>query len=450
MGYNFRNYDTDQLFLLPPSLDDWLPENHLARFIDESTELLDLKDFYEHYRADGTGNSAYHPKMMVKVMLYGYCEGVTSSRTIDKACEDRVSFRFLSANQCPGFRTIARFRLEHEEALKGLFVKILMMCKKAGLMKMGKVALDGTKLKANAALESNRDVEWIRKEVDRMMTEAKATDAKEDEAYGEGNRGDDIPAALKQKQARLERLQQAKDNLEKEKNSALEEHQAKLNQRAKEEKNSGKKKRGRKPKEKLEFKEPKVNLTDEDSRIMKTRQGYIQGYNAQAAVDSESQIIVGQAVTQDCNDQKQLEAMMKRIKEQSGKAAQALLADAGYCSEANLILETAETELFIAVKKEWKTKKAQREEMGPCGRIPQGLSKTQLMERKLLTQHGRICYAIRSRTVEPVFGQMKSCRGLTTLRLRGKNGAELEWSLWCSTHNLRKLWKRGMKSASRN
>jgi len=446
MGYNFRDYDTDQLFLLPPSLDDWLPKDHLARFIDESTELLNLKDFYEHYRADGTGNTAYHPKMMVKVMLYGYCEGVTSSRTIEKACEDRVSFKFLSANQYPGFRTIARFRQEHEEALKGLFVEILMMCKKAGLVTMGKVALDGTKLKANAALEANRDVDWIRKEVDRMMTEAKTTDAKEDELYGEGNRGDELPAALKRKETRLERLQQAKDKLEEEKAVALEEHKEKLTQRAAEEKKSGQKKRGRRPKEKLEFKEPKVNLTDEDSRIMKTRQGYIQGYNAQAAVDSENQIIVGQTVTQDCNDQKQLEAMMTVIKEQSGETAQALLADAGYCSEANLKLETAETELFIAIKKEWKIKKAQRESVGPRGRIPQGLGKTQLMERKLLTQRGRSCYAIRSKTVEPVFGQMKSCRGLTTLRLRGKDGAKLEWSLWCSTHNLRKLWKWGMKS----
>lgn len=450
MGYNFRAYEPDQLFLLSPSLDEWLPKNHLARFIEESVDLMDLTEFYKRYREDGTGSAAYHPKMMVKLMLYSYCEGITSSRTIAKACENQVSFRYLSINQLPGFRTIARFRREHAETLKSLFVEALMMCKRAGLVKMGKVALDGTKLKANAALESNRELEWLEKEVARLLTEAEAVDAEEDARYGEDCRGDEVPEELQGKKTRLERLMKAKEKLAQEKATMVKERQEKLEKREEEEKESGEKKRGRKPDEQATIKEPKINLTDEDSRIMKTRQGYVQGYNAQAAVDCETQIIVGQAVTQDCNDKKQLEPMMEIMEEQSGEIAEMVLADAGYCSEANLALETEKTELFIAVNKEWKTKKAQREEGGPRGRIPQGLTNTQLMERKLLTQRGRKYYYLRGKTVEPVFGQIKTCRGLTTLRLRGKDGADLEWSLWCTTHNLLKLWKWGMKNASRN
>ena len=450
MGYNFRAYDPDQLFLISPSLDEWLPKDHLARFIDESVDLMDLTDFYEHYREDGAGNSAYHPKMMVKLMLYAYCEGITSSRTIAKACENQVSFRYISTNQLPGFRTIARFRRDHAKALEVLFVGALMMCKKAGLVRMGKVALDGTKLKANAALDSNRDLDWIEKEVAKLLAEAEAVDAAEDLQYGEDCRGDEVPAELQQKKSRLERLTKAKEALEAEKAASLKGRQEKLTNRAREEKESGQKKRGRKPKEESALKEPKINLTDEDSRIMKTRQGYVQGYNAQAVVDCETQIIVGQAVTQDCNDKKQLEPMIATMEAQSGEVAEVMLADAGYCSEANLALETEETEFFIAVNKEWKTKKAQREDGSPRGRIPEGLTSTQLMERKLLTQRGRTHYHLRGKSVEPVFGQMKTCRGLTTLRLRGKDGADLEWSLWCTTHNLLKLWRWKRENASKN
>ncbi len=450
MGYNFRTYEPDQLFLLSPSLDEWLPKDHLARFIDESVDLMDLTDFYKRYREDGTGSAAYHPKMMVKLMLYSYCEGVTSSRTIAKACENQVSFRYLSINQLPGFRTIARFRREQAEALKTIFVKALMLCKGAGMTKMGKVALDGTKVKANAALESNRDLEWLKKEVARLLAEAETADVEEDARYGEDCRGDEVPEELRQKKSRLERLVRAKEKLEVEKEATLKERQAKLDKRVEEEKESGEKKRGRKPSEQIAVKEPKINLTDEDSRIMKTRQGYVQGYNAQAVVDCATQVIVGQAVTQDCNDRKQLWPMIEIMEKQSGESADVVLADAGYCSEANLASETEATELFVAVNKEWKTKKAQREEGSPRGRIPQGLTSTQLMERKLLTQRGRKYYCLRGKTVEPVFGQIKTCRGLTTLRLRGKDGADLEWSLWCTTHNLRKLWKWGMENASKN
>jgi transposase len=450
MAYNFREYNQDQLFLLTPSINDWLPENHLARFVGESIDVIDLQNFYVAYNASGEGNAAYHPQLMIKVLLYAYCLGVTSSRLIARACEDQVGFRYLSMNQQPNFRTIASFRDIHQEELKKLFVTILKMCKEAGLVKMGTVALDGTKLKANAALEANRTIDGIEKEVDRMLAEAKKTDEQEDKHYGKDKRGDELPAELEKKETRLNKLREAKARLEKVRSEAEQVRIEETKQRAAEEEASGEKKRGRKPDPDKEIKEPKTNLTDKDSRIMKTRQGYVQGYNAQAAVDCETQIIVGQAITQDCNDKKQLAPMLKKIKEQSGAVAEEVLADAGYCSESNMLLESKKTELFIAVAKEWKTKKAQRELLPPRGRIPQGTTRVQLMERKLLTKKGREKYKLRSKTVEPVFGQMKSGRGLTTLRLRGKDGAELEWSLWCSTHNLLKLWRWTIKNNSKN
>lgn len=449
MTYNFREYNQDQMFLIAPSLNDWLPEDHLARYVDETVEIMDLKTFYEKYNKEGDGNSAYHPKMLVKLLLYSYCIGVTSSRKIAQACEDQVAFRYLTVNQYPDFRTIARFRRNNKKELTGLFISILVLCKKSGLVKMGTVALDGTKLKANAALESNRTIEGIEKEVTRLMAEAEETDTLEDKKYGADRRGDEVPDELKGSKARLKKLQSAKEKLEQEKTEQQQKHEEKLEQRRQEEDKHGKK-RGRKPAEEPKDKEPKVNLTDPDSKIMKTRKGYEQGYNGQAVVDCETQIIVAQDLTQDCNDKRQLEPMLEKIEEQAKQTADELLADAGYCSETNLELENEATELFIAVAKEWKTKKAQRETGYPSGAIPKNSTKTALMERKLLTKEGRGKYKLRSQTVEPVFGQMKFCRGLTTLRLRGKDGASLEWSLYCSTHNLLKLWRAAMKNSSKN
>lgn len=449
MGYNFREYNQDQILLIPPSLNDWLSDDHLARFIDDSVELMGLDKFYKNYNPEGDGCAAYHPKMMVKLLLYAYSIGTTSSRKISQACEDLVAFRYLSANQFPNFRTIASFRNGNKKELEKLFVEILELCKNAGLVKMGKVALDGTKLKANAALESNRTIEGIEKEIGRIMDEAERIDNEEDKKYGADKRGDEVPEGLKGKKARLEKLRLAKKQLEQEKAKQKKEHQEKLEQRKREEEKHGKK-RGRKPLAEPNKKEPKSNLTDPDSRIMKTRKGYEQAYNGQAVVDCETQIIVAQDLTNECNDKEQLEPMMEKIKEQAKQTADELLADAGYYSENNIGLENKETELFVAVAKEWKTKKAQREQGYPAGRMPMGLTKTQLMERKLLTKTGRETYKLRGQSVEPVFGQMKTGRGMQTLRLRGKDGASLEWSLWCSTHNLLKLWRWTRKNNSNN
>lgn len=448
--YNFREYNPQQMYLLSPSLNDWLEENHLARFIDECVDGMNLGKFYDAYNADGEGNAAYHPIMMVKLLLYSYCIGVTSSRKIATACEDQVSFRFLSANQFPDFRSLARFRRLHDEALKSLFVEILNLCKTAGMVKMGTVALDGTKIKANAALEANETVESLEKKIALLLKTAEETDSTEDAKYGADKRGDELPEGLQSKAERVIRLQAAKEKLEALKAEKETAHQERLQQRSAEEAATGKKKPGRKPKEKLESKEPKINLTDEDSRIMKTRQGYLQGYNAQIAVDSETQVIVAQDLTQDCNDKNQLEPMLKCMQAQCGQLPDNLAVDAGYWSEANAKLETSQTKLFIAVQKEWKQKKAQLEEPVPVGRIPANATQADLMERRLLTKEGRATYRLRGQTVEPVFGQMKSCRGFVTLRLRGKQGAALEWSLWSSTHNLLKLWRWPGLNESRN
>jgi transposase len=427
--------------LIPPSLEEWLPENHLARFIDEVVDDMDLDGFYAAYRDDGCGNTAYHPKMLVKLLLYSYCVGVSSSRRMEAYCIDQVAFRYLSCNQFPDHRTIGRFRRMHSTKLQEQFVHILELCKEAGLVKMGKVALDGTKLKANAALESNRDLDYLTKEVARMLAEAEATDEREDALYGKDKRGDELPEELSSKSSRLKKFKDAKKKLEDKAAERAKAHAEKLAERAAEEKTSGEKKRGRKPNPEPKETEDKINMTDEDSRIMKTRQGYVQGYNGQAMVDCESQVIVAQALTQDCNDQRQLKPMLVAVKEQSGNVPDALLADAGYCSAENVKLETEDTELFIAVQKDWKQRKALREQPTPKGRIPKRLTLVERMERKLLTKRGRATYKLRGQTVEPVFGQIKGRGDLGNLRLRGNDGATLEWSLYCSSHNLLKLWR---------
>ena len=444
MAYNFRPYEPNQVFLIPPSIDEWLPENHLARFIDEVVETMDLDEFYAGYREDGCGNTAYHPKMQVKLLLYSYCVGVSSSRRMEAYCVDQVAFRYLSCNQFPDHRTISRFRRTYAKQLQKQFTHILELCKEAGLVKMGKVSLDGTKLKANAALEANRDLEYLSKEVERMLAEAEAKDQEEDELYGKDKRGDEVPEDLRSRKSRLEKFKAAKQKLEAQAAQRAEEHQEKLEEREAQEEASGEKLRGRKPNPEPKVKTDKINLTDEDSRIMKTRQGYVQGYNGQAMVDCSSQIIVAQELTQDCNDKKQLAPMLAAVKEQSGQVPTAVLADAGYWSEANAKLETEETELFIAVHKDWKQRKALREQPVSKGRIPKRATLAERMERRLLTKRGRATYPWRGKTVEPVFGQIKG-RGLGDLRLRGKDGAELEWSLYCSTHNLLKLWRFTMK-----
>ncbi len=448
MGYNFLPYDQDQLYLLPPSINEWVPEESLPRFVDEVVETLDmngrLQDFYERYRADGWGRAAYHPKMMVKVLIFAYCHGITSSRRIARGLENDVGLRYLSANQQPDFRTIADFRKDNLDAIQGLHIEVLELCREAGLMKMGRVALDGRKVAGNAALARNRTREALEAEVEKILAEAERVDAEEDALYGEENRGDELPEELRSSQGRLQRLQQAMQRLEETEDEAQQAQEQKIAEREKEEARTGKKKRGRKPRapEEMVNPEARANTTDPDSRIMKTRMGYVQGYNCQAVVDCQSQVIVAQAVTQDENDCKQLEPMLDECEEQAGERPEKLSADAGYWSEENARLEDNRTELFIATKKDWKQRKALAEQGPPRGRIPRNATARDKMERKLLTKQGRDVYRQRGSTVEPVFGQMSN-RGLNRFVMRGREKVGMEWSLWSTTHNILKLWRSG-------
>jgi len=448
MAYNFVPYEQEQLYLLPPSIQDWVKEESLTRFISDVVEELDgegdLGEFYARYREDGWGRPPYHPRMMVKVLLYGYCVGVRSSRKIAAALESDIGFRYLSANQQPNFRTISDFRKDNLEAFDGLFVKVLELCRQAGLAKMGRVALDGRKVEGNAAVERNRDREYIERQVEEILEEAERTDEEEDDRYGPDNRGDELPEHLRSDEARGRALKEAMEEIRRRDEAAQAEQQARIEAREQREAEEGRKLRGRKPKppEEVVDGRSKVNLTDPESRVMKGRKGWVQGYNGQAAVDCESQVIVAKDLVQDENDVGQLEPMLERCEEQAGRLPEELLADAGYWSEDNAGQQDDELELYIATAKDWKLREKLRAQGPPRGRIPNDATPEELMERKLLTKKGREAYAQRKTSVEPVFGQMVM-RGLTGFLLRGVKKAEGEWSLWCTTHNLLKLWRAG-------
>jgi transposase len=449
MAYNLLPSDRDQSYLMPPSLREWLPEGDLAWSVLDAVEQMDLGEFYARYRADGWGAAAYNPTMMVGLLLYAYCRGVRSSRQIAQALERDVAFRVVAANRQPDFRTLCRFRAEHQAALERLFVQVLRLCWKAGLVKLGVVALDGTKVAANAALAANRTHRALEEEVQRMLEDAKQTDAAEDARYGTDRRGDEPPEGLGRRKERLERFRQAKERLEREAAAEAEAARARQKQREAEEAATGKK-RGRKPKPVAPEPSPeaKANPTDPDSRIMKTRQGYVQGYNVQAAV-SEDQVILAVSVTQEANDVRQLVPMLEQVNATLAAAGivprpAAALADAGYWSEANLLAcrRLDLPEVLVATTKDWKQRKALRERGCPRGRIPKGLSEKDRMERKLLTKRGRALYTLRSQTVEPVFGQMKDVQGFRRCLRRGKAAAEGEAVLVGTCHNLLKLWRR--------
>ena len=450
MAYNFLPCDRNQVYLLPPSLTDWLPEDHLAWFVLDAVEQIDLSQFYKKYRIDGVGNSAFHPSMMAALLIYSYCTGERSSRKIEKHCQTDVAYKVVAANQYPDHSTISRFRKDNQSHLKNLFLEILRLCVEAGLVKLGNISLDGTKVKANASLSANRTLEHLEQEIDKMLSEAAAKDAEEDKIFGLDKRGDEMPDDLRDRNSRISRLKACKERLEQEKAEAEKQQQDKVDKRKAKEESTGKKPRGRKPKspEEAGNKDAKANVTDPDSRIMKTRKGFVQGLNAQA-VTTEQQIIVAEDVTQEENDKQQLHPMLEQteanrqavgIEEETGVA----LADAGYCSDENFTKTPAgDVELLVATQKDYKQRKAMQYQPPPEELAPDNLSPTELMERKLLTERGRRLYKIRGRTVEPVFGQIKDVRGFDRFMRRGIEACRSEWSLICATHNLLKLWRSG-------
>lgn len=456
MAYNFIECDRDQMYLLPVSMRDWLSEDHLAWFILDAVQEMDLAPYYRKYRVDGWGRAAYEPGMMVSLLLYAYCLGVRSSRQIEQACEVDVAFRVITANHKPDYSTICRFRKEFEKELSDLFTEVLRLCVAAGLVKVGLLALDGTKVKGNASLAANRTYEYLHKEVERMLGEAEAVDAEEDARYGKDRRGDELPTELAHRASRLATLKRAKQELDRQAWEKAAEKREKIEARTEEEQVTGKKKRGRKPKESDGVPDPKAkaNLTDVDSRIMKTRHGYIQGYNAQAMVTKE-QIIVSAEVRQQQNDVKQLHPMINQASEELAAAGVkqkigVVVADAGYYSEENIRrLAPDGPELLLATTKDHKQRQAMNEAVCPRGRIPKCATVKERMERRLLTKRGKALYKMRSQTVEPVFGQIKEGRSCSGFMRRGVSAVRSEWRLICAAHDLLKLWRSGKIPPSR-
>jgi transposase len=430
MGYNFRPYEQDQMYLMPPSVQDWVEEGSFVRFlsdvVNEFASAGRLAGFYAPYREDGWGSAAYHPVMMVKVLLYGYSMGVMSSRKIERALGQDVGFRFLAANQIPDYRTVNSFRTAHREALEGLFTEVLELCKEAGLAKMGRVALDGTKVQGNSALERKMTREQLEKAVQEMLEMAEAADHAEDAEHGPGARGDELPEELRKAEQREKTLKAALARLNERRDELQEAQREMIVEREKRKGTS----RGRKPKDPEEVDLPAkttVNLTDPESQTLRTRRGWAQGYNAQAMVDCESQVIVAQQITQDHNDLHQLVPMLERCEEQAGARPEELIADAGYWSKENADAGGA-TSLLIALPA--------RAKNATCEPSEQRVE----MEKRLEEEENKKAYAQRKSTVEPVFGQIRT-RGLQAFGMRGKVKAGLEWSLWCTTHNLLKLWR---------
>ena len=426
MAKTYRPYVPEQDLLLPPSLRDWLPEGHLAFFVSDLIDQLDLSAITAPYEDEERGYPPYHPVMLTKVLVYAYCVGVFSSRKIQQRLVEDVAFRVLAAGNQPDFRTIADFRKTHLAALRGFFEQVLRLARALGAPRVGRVAVDGSKIKANAskhkAMSYGRLREkqrQLRDQVKDLLAQAEAADAAEDAEYGHDRRGDELPAELQRRETRLQRIRAAKRALE---------------ARAKEEAAAaGTSDESAKPDSKMQY-----NFTDPASRIMKGPDGFVQAYNVQVAVD-ELQLIVGHAVTQETNDKKQLMPMITAIVQQSGDTPTQLLADAGYCSEANVAaIGTTTIDAYIS------TRKAKHgERPGPCprGPLPRTATLVDRMSRKLHTKVGAAVYAARKGIVEPVFGQIKQVRGFRQFLLRGVEKVQGEWSLVCTTHNILKLYR---------
>jgi transposase len=460
MGKIFRADDLNQSLLFPPSLHDWLPDNHLARFVTDVVNALDLDAIYASYDAkDGRGLSAYAPLMMVRVLLYGYATGVYSSRKIQAKTYDDVAFRFLSADEHPDHSTLAEFRKRHLQALAGLFTQALQLWAKAGLVKLGHVSIDGTKIKANAskhkAMSYQRMGETeqrLKAEIDALLKQAEQTDAVEDALYGKDQRGDELPDELQRRENRLKKIQQAKAELEQEaREKAKQSHaaaEAKLAARQEKEAQTDKKKPGRAPQipaadEAKPDEKAQRNFTDPESRIMPdgaNKGSFLQGYNAQVAVDDTAQVIVAAELTQQANHSRQLIPMLEQVETNMGCKPDKISADVGYWSEANATDESVtDIDLYIA------TGRVKHGETIANGSEPPPASATpkQAMQHKLRTDTGHAVYKKRKTIVEPVFGQIKEQRGFRRFSLRGLEKVRAEWKLVCATANLLKLFRYG-------
>jgi len=448
MAKKFKDYQQNQIMLFPPSLDEWLPEDHPARFINDLVEQLDLSDIYNDY-TELRGKPPYHPLMMAKIWVYACSKGIMSSRKIEKALYDDVAFRFLTANQQPDHWVISEFRRRHHKALGKLLVQTIGLAEKSGLVKLNQIAIDGTKIKANASKHKamsyarmKKEEQRLKQEIEEFFRQAEEIDKSEDEKYGD-RRGDELPEELSTKEKRLEAIKKAKAELEAEAKEKLEKEQAKRKEKAE--------KQGKtyKPRKNSKDAEPKdkdqKNFTDPDSRIMvNSDKAFIQGYNAQASVDAETHIIIAANVTNQAKDSVHLKEQIEQVINNTKRLPKEVSADAGYYSEENLeLLETMEIEAFIPADKikhsEWRNQKS------PRGRIPKDASPMYLMRRKLKTKRGRERYKLRQTSVEPVFGTIKEQFGLRQFLLRGQDKVCSIWGFTCAVHNIMKLYRAGMK-----
>lgn len=337
MSYNFIEYNQDQQHLLPKDLSEWVEEDSLERFVSDTIDFLDsegrLEPFYPDPQQDGRGRPSYHPVMLLKILVFGYSIGVRSSRKLDRLLERDIAFRYLAANQQPDFRTISDFRKDHREDFKHLFEEILRLCREAGLANLEEVSIDGRRVQGDAVVDANKTREQLQAEIENILEEVEAVDEAEDEEYGPEERGDELPEKLREHENRLERLQEAKAKLDKQEQQRKEEQARKIREREKEEEEMGRKKRGRKPNPPEEVELPddkKANTTDPESQLLKTRNGWKQGYNSQAMVDCAHQIIVAQDITTDANDVQQLDPMLVECEETNGQCPEKLIGDAGY------------------------------------------------------------------------------------------------------------------------
>jgi transposase len=427
MAKTFRTYLPEQNLLLPASLREWLPDDHLSYFVSDVVDQLDLSAIESVYEEEDRGQPPYHPRMMTKILLYGYCVGVFSSRRIQKRLVEDVAFRVLAAGNQPDFRTIADFRKLHLKALEEMFQQMLRLTLETGMMKLGRVAVDGSKVKGNAskhkAMSYGRMKETekrLREEVRKLLNQAKAADKEEDSRYGRDRRGDELPEELQRRETRIARIREAKHALEE-----------RTREQAKSE--------GKDPEKAQPTKKAQYNFTDPESRMLKGPDGFLQGYNTQIAVEPVFQLIVGQRVTQAANDKQQMVPLIEAIEEQSGQKPEGVLADNGYCSDENLkYLARKRMEGFVATGKQ---KHGERREPCKRGPLPREASRVERMERKLETKVGAAIYATRKSIVEPVFGQIKQARGFRQFLLRGIEKVRSEWALICMTHNLLKFHK---------
>jgi transposase len=446
MEKTFKTCDRKQMLLLPPSLMEWLPKGHLVYFITDVVERLDLSKIYESYKGDGRGQPPYEPRMMTALLLYAYCTGVPSSRQIEKKTYEDVAFRVIAANRHPDHDSICDFRKRHLKALAGLFLQTLRLCQEAGLVKLGHVALDGTKIKANASKHKamsygrmKKTKEELEKEIEGLLKSAETADKEDDQKYGKSKKGWDLPDELQRKETRLKKIEEAMEALEEEARQ-----EANQKQEAKKAKTGQKQPPASQPPPVAPPYKAQRNFTDPDSRIMKvsSTNSFEQCYNGQAIVDDSFQVIVAAGLSQNANDLDEVEPILDILEQNLGKIphGMAITTDAGYFSETNLMLfEDALLDPFMAPKK-----MKHGEVLPPVrGRPPDDMTPKERMIRKLSTKRGQEIYSKRKSTVEPVFGQIKQARGLRQFSLRGYQNASAEWQMWCLSHNLLKLYRHG-------